>query len=281
MDSQKQKAKTSNSRPLPKKKIFPFMKLPAELRNKIYEECLTNDDAIYITSKQRSFRRVAVRTTPSACTAISGYRRRTYYRWSHDRQRAEQVPGEGEAFKPLVPNILAVSKTIYDEAVHILYGQPITLTDTRALLDFTTMMTPKTAGMLRDITVLSWCDSRAQKSVNYPAMALLAAAGVVNLERLNLDCKLNYFWSWGYQQGREDDKPIARRVARKVYRDCYPWLYAVGIAKGDIYGALEVLRISDNNFGASTRREDDEDREKCLEVARETFESELKKLISK
>lgn len=274
-----QKAKV-NSRSLPKKKIFPFMKLPAELRNKIYEECLTDGDAIFVTSKQRSFRRAAVRTTQKECTAIYGYRRRRY-RWNHLMQIDEPAPEEPQTFKPLIPNILAVSKTIYDEAVRILYRQPIIIADTRALLDFTTMMSPRTAGMLRDITILTWCGSRAQKCVNYPAMALLAAVGVVNLERLDLDCRLGNFWYWAYPRNGRDVKAAGIRLARKVYRDCYPWLYAVGAAKGDIDGAFKVLRICDDNFGPRYHHNENEDREKHMNEAKAVFETELKRLMRK
>src|SRR6266480_5555154 len=164
---------SKSTKPLPKRQIFPFMKLPAELRNRIYEECLTDDEPIYITNRERLYRRVARRD-------LQWKRSRVFYAWydvgninqsTNNTDREEQQ----QKAKPLVPAILAVSKTIYTEAVPILYSQPIVVRANRVLLDFVAALTPRCAVLLRDITITSWCLSNSHKSVNLPAMALLAA----------------------------------------------------------------------------------------------------------
>lgn len=198
----------------------------------------------------------------------TGYSHRWYWHNRNHKEPDDQDDEDNAKLKPLVPNIIAVSKAIYEEAASILYGQHIIIADTRALLDFAAMMTPKTAGMLRDVTIKGWCRTRSQQSINYPAMAILAVSGVVNLECLNLDCQLGYYRAAG-------------RVAKKVYRDCYPWLHAVGNAKGDVYAALDILQVSDENFPRYVQNETESERVKYYEGEQAAFKRELKRYIAR
>lgn len=256
---------SKSTKPLPKRKIFPFMKLPPELRNRIYEECLTDDEPIRITNRENLYRRVATRDLQS---------NRNRFRF------LESYHVDSKKAKPLVPVILALSKTIYTEAVPILYNQPIIVRDNRVLLDFVAALTPRCASLLRDITIMSWCSSNSHKSVNLPAMALLAARGVTNLTRLNLDCSLDYFRDWSYT-GRGKTTPVPKRVARKVFRDCYHWLIAVGEAKGDPYAALDVLKISDRNFLGYRAENNGENNARRVEKAEKEMKQQLRILLDR
>jgi hypothetical protein len=240
------------------------MELPPELRNKIYEECLTDDKALYITSKDKLFRRVATRDmTWRGMNRI----------YSHERQQLKT--------KTLVTNILAVSKTIYAEAAPILYSQSIIVRDNRTLLDFVAGINPRCATLLRDITITSWCSSNSHKSVNLPAMALLAARGATNLTRLSLDCNLGYYVTWSHQP-RGKTTPITKRVARKIFRDCYHWLIAVGEAKGDPYAALDVLKVRQSNFSEYARGHHGEmHRTNLMMSAEEEMKQHLRKLLDR
>jgi len=239
------------------------MKLPPELRNKIYEECLTDDKPLYITNKDKLFRRVATRDV----------------QWKANRLYANER--QQQNVKTLVPAILAVSKSIYAEAAPILYRQSITVRDNRTLLDFVAGINPRCAAMLRDITITSWCSSNSHKSVNLPAMALLAARGGTNLTRLNLDCSLGYFHTWSYRP-RAKTTPISKRVARKIFRDCYHWLVAVGEAKGDPYAGLDVLKIRQSNFHECARGHHGEtNRANLMTSAEEEMKQHLRNLLDR
>lgn len=71
---------------------------------------------------------------------------------------------------------------------------------------------------------------------------------------------------------------IHDRVARKVYRDFFPWLETVGRAKENMYEGLRVLDIGDATWHSSSARPklDDEEQARCLN---EAYEKSLKKLI--
>ena len=263
-----------STKPLPTRKIFPFMKLPAELRNRIYEECLTDDEPIYITNKERLYRRVARRDLQWNRNRIRSWE---WYNANNNNSKGEVQQHKA---KSLVPVILAVCKTIYAEAVPILYSQRIVVRDNRALLDFVAALTPRCATLLRDITIMSWCTSNSHKSVNLPAMTLLAARGVTNLTRLNIDCNLGYFRNWSYRR-REQATPIPKRVARKVFRDCYHWLIAVGEAKGDPYAALDVLKISERNFSGYGGEHPKESNKRLMEKAEKEMKEQLRSLIDR
>lgn len=97
-------------------------------------------------------------------------------------------------------------------------------------------------------------------------MTVLAARGVTNLTRLNLDCHVS-----------GDYNP--KNVAKQIYRDCYHWLVAVGEAKGNPYAALDVLKVSEFNFysqyGGGKRLNGKE-----LEEAEEEMKQELRNLLN-
>jgi hypothetical protein len=269
-------------KPLPKSKIFPFLQLPAELRNRIYEECLKDgDEGIFLHGKQSSYRRVVVRSLPQDChSQYHRYNRR--YRFQSS-QSSEDGENQSE-LKPLITNLLAVNHQIYQEAVSILYNQRITVADTYALHSFLTQLTARTVGFIRHLRISSWCSSRSHKAINFPAMSALAASGAVNLERLELDCALGYFHSYGWRTGRTT--PVPLRVARKVYRDCYPWMQAMARAKGDMYAAVDILEISGENFrdrmGARVGTDADlEAWDRQAEEEKAKYKKELKKLIRK
>ncbi|KAF2416196.1 hypothetical protein EJ08DRAFT_703714 [Tothia fuscella] len=232
---------TRKSKPLPKHKLFPFMRLPAELRNKIYEMALLDTGAIYVSSKTKSYRRVAKR-----CKSGEGhpqYDNSSRYRRSQNLNSTDEEQEE-PARNVFSPSLLAVSKTIYCEAASLLYSQPFVISDNYALLTFLNQIGPRHAEMLRNLTIKSWCDSRSHQAINFPAMAVLAYA--TNLERLNIACAVGYFRHYGWRTGKS--VAIALKVARKIYRDCYPWLESIGRTKKDVTAGVALLEVSVDNF---------------------------------
>jgi hypothetical protein len=112
-------------------------------------------------------------------------------------------------------------------------------------------------------------------------MTLLAARGATNLTRLSLDCNLGYYVTWSHQR-RGKTIPIAKRVARKIFRDCYHWLVAVGEAKGDPYAALDVLKVRQSNFSEYARGHQGEmHRTNLMMSAEEEMKQHLRKLLDR
>ena len=176
-------------KPLPKNKIFPFMRLPAELRNQIYELTLTDENGISLISKTRQYRRNVIRDVPSFINSSSyRYRRRRQYgyRWnsnaSDDSSASAKLAG-------LVPNFLLLNHEIHTETQPILYASnSFFFEDTTAMHTFLTTVGPPNRATLVDLTLKGWGDSRAHKTMNYPAFTALADA--VNLEHLHIDCQV-------------------------------------------------------------------------------------------
>lgn len=193
----------------PRQKPFPFLSLPPELRNKIYQEVLGEPDDIYIFNARRGLRR--------SCAA-SGAKC-----WA---------------------NLLATCQAVHAEAAAVLYGRRFRFEDNRALLSFLTLLRPPTAARLRDVAVAEWNSGRTFSSMNVPAMALLGHAGGAGLCRLRVETELlhaRYYHYWGSGQS------LQVLLARKVFRDCYPLLYAVQAQRG-LAAVLDVVRLADVNF---------------------------------
>ena len=253
------------------------MKLPAELRNKIYKECLTDEGGMYLLPKQSRFRRIVVRSLERDCDP----------KWHNRRYQAINNGSESyedqsaTKMKMLSPQLLAVSQQIYAESAQMLYAQEISFLNTYTMHSFLSGMSPRCAGLLKNLRILSWGDTRGHKSINFPSMALLATCGAVDLNRLSFDTSLGHFWSSSWRNGRTI--PIPDRLANKVYRDCHPWLIAVGREKKDLFAGLEILKISDENFrGCSYRAPGAAQAEPITnEEVREGFVEHLKKLLRK
>ncbi|KAF2673956.1 hypothetical protein BT63DRAFT_422063 [Microthyrium microscopicum] len=294
--------KTISNRPLPKRKIFPFLSLPAELRNKIYKECLCDahldpnggPPAIWMQSKQRAYRRGLKRTVPEdEDWANYNYGERyggRGYAYSSRRRAGSPADSDDDAEggkpgdKILSVHLLAVCKQIYAEAAPFIYGQKLVFASTGALVSFGAALSERTAKLIRHVEVKSWGLSRTHKNVPYLAFTLLAAKGVTNLETLSLNCSLGYFYSYSWRSTGKSTA-IPKRVARQVYRHCYPWLEAVAadrMAKSDdpeaLYAGVNILQIHANNlkegqsYGAKLELKDVKD-----EV--EMYRKELKKLM--
>ncbi|CAG8958775.1 hypothetical protein HYFRA_00011725 [Hymenoscyphus fraxineus] len=281
-EPQSKRRKTSQhkkSKPLPKHKAFPFMDLPAELRNKIYDLALIGSqdpsEPIFVTSKTKSRRRVAARTTDHTC--LPQFKQQYSWRYFYPNRSESKSNNASEETK-FAPKLLAVSKTIHAEAAAILYSRPMVVADNNALLVFLAQIGRRHSALLRDITIVNWCHSRSFKNINHSAMVLLALT--TDLERLNIEGLTGYLFP-------RRSSLICRRfeihVARDVYRDCYPWLEAVGRSKGDRFAGIGILHLSsDPEYLAILQLlkhgEDggEDDEEKPLGV----YRKELRRLLS-
>ncbi|KAF1973872.1 hypothetical protein BU23DRAFT_598727 [Bimuria novae-zelandiae CBS 107.79] len=225
------KRKTVSSKPLPKKKIFPFLQLPAELRNQIYSHCLHDPAGIYLFSTTQKFRRTVYRGTELAYCDGQPYSssQTTNSNLDDDEEDGPRPEQPSNVVQPLVPALLAVCKQINAEAHEILYSHEFHTKDTLALHSFLVDIGPRAATYLKKVTLGEWGHGRGvHKAYNHSCFSALAAA--TNLEKFTFHGLLS--WSKAPKPG-----------ATCFYRDAFPWLEAVGAAKGKADAALDLIDV--------------------------------------
>ncbi|KAF2027440.1 hypothetical protein EK21DRAFT_71880 [Setomelanomma holmii] len=226
----KQKRKAIAKR-LPKNKTFPFMELPAEIRNMIYAHALHDDNGVHLVATFKHKRRTVERVSVETADKIGGGRRSYSAAKLNDEMRAEN-----EEPKPLVPSLLAVSQQINQEARDFLYGNDFICADTFALYSFLLNIGPVGAKLLQSVRIMSWGYGRALKGYNHSCFAVLAWA--TNLKTLYVDN------TPGYSQS-------PKNRAEQFYRDAFPWLEAVGAAKRKSDAAVELVQFDAELFDYS------------------------------
>lgn len=231
MRRQKQR-KTATSRPLPKRKIFPFLELPAEIRNIIYTYALTDPAGINFVAVQRHRRRCVERVSQKTLQSVSGST--IYY---HHGRINDKLDDANEVPSALVPSLLAVNKQINREGRDILYGNELIFADSVALYAFMINLGPTSASHLRIMRLKGWGRGRTTKAYNNACFAVLIWA--TKLEKFYIDS--SYGW---YRQ--------AKGTAYQIYRDAFPWLEAVGHAKGKFDAALEILDMGGVDSGRTS-----------------------------
>jgi hypothetical protein len=259
-----------DTKPLPKNKIFPFMSLPGELRNQIYEECLKDcninkygeyEDCLWLHAKQWRYQQIVQRVnlTPEFWKEDSNWNR--HILCCNAKGATIFETGLADGNKSLVPNILAVSKQIYQEAMPILYGQRMVFADVTALAAFAARISHNTASLLRHIEIRCWNRTVSRRNMPFTAMCLLAAKGATNIKNLNINCLVGSLWFGQFYHPAHitrtrvrPETDIPKGYARRVYRACYPLLEAIGKEKPDgldqcdWYRGLDVIQFGDRFF---------------------------------
>ncbi|KAG8529621.1 uncharacterized protein KY384_005101 [Bacidia gigantensis] len=223
-----------------KSQIFPFAKLPPELRNRIYQLTLTDPDGIGLISTDKAYRRTVKRAVIGRDESGNGIRRakggRTWF-WGRTRpEPARYAAPENH----ILPNMLLLNKATYEEARAILYGGNVfSVEDTMALHGFLAIVGAENRALISEVEICGWGWSAATKAMNHPAFTILSQA--TNLRRLRISCMV-----------RENGKYYsAKDVARSIYRDAFLWIEAVGRAQGQKDAALKLIDIDDVNHGSS------------------------------
>ncbi|KAJ4359367.1 hypothetical protein N0V95_002197 [Ascochyta clinopodiicola] len=225
----KKQRKTAASRLLPKRKIFPFLKLPAEIRNMIYAYALTDPSGINFVAIHRNKRRCVERVSQKALSSVSHFR--SPYQSSRINDRIDDT---NDLPKTLVPSLLAVSKQIHQEGADILYSNELVFADSVALYAFMINLGPGSASHLRLIRLNGWGRGRTSKAYNNACFAVLVSA--TNLEKLHINTSMGW-----YRQ--------PKGAAQLFYRNAFPWLEAVGTAKGKYDAALDILDVTGEALG--------------------------------
>lgn len=206
-------------------KPFPFLSLPAELRDYIYELALTEEGGVTLVSVTKAQRRTVRRGE------IISDEYYYHHRGGVRMDGSDTLPAQQTS---LIPNLLAVNKQIQAEATAWLYQQPIILEDTMALHTFLAAIGPSNRNAVTDIVVKGWGRGRGtHKAMNVAGMTSLADCP--NLKRLRLDCDI----AW-----RRDPKSLARQL----YRDGHFFFERFGVVKGKKDAILDVLQLGECNF---------------------------------
>ncbi|KAF3053907.1 hypothetical protein E8E11_011781 [Didymella keratinophila] len=258
----KKQRKTAASRPLPKRKIFPFFQLPAEIRNMIYSYALVDPSGIKFVAVQRHKRRCVQRVSEKTFRQIS---RRSYYQSNTINDDADEQAVE------LVPSLLAVNKQIHREGCDILYSNELVFADPIALYAF--MLNIGRGGSVLRIKTMrlkGWGYGRTSKAYNNSCFTSLRDAE--NLEKFYIDCSVGW-----YRQ--------PKNAAQQIYRDAHGWLEDVARVKGKFDAALEILEVSAESLGrthwnASQDQTDEQRRDAFNHELRRNLEQQQKRVMA-
>jgi hypothetical protein len=204
------------------------MELPSELRNMIYGYCLEDPAGINFVATFKHKRRTVERVSQEAQAELGG--RNHYY---HASRLNDSARAKYEEPVALTPALLAVSKQIHQEARDILYNNELIFADSFALYNFLINVGPDAAKQIKHLRIMGWGWGRAMKAYNHSCFAVLAWA--TNVETLHLDKTSGYSRS-------------PKSAADQLYRDAFPWLEAIGVAKGKVDAGVDVLEFDDELF---------------------------------
>ena len=223
----------ASSKPLPKKKIFPFNSLPAELKNQIYGLTLTDPNGIYLISRTKQYHKTVMRDTSNFRCSSTKHRRRGRYYGSWRTSQAEDETKPVLQLASLRPNIMLLNREIFAETQPLLYSSnQFFFEDTTAMYAFLATIGSKNCATLTDLTIKGWGETRGHKAMNHPAFTLLGNA--INLHRLHVDCHFHY---GGPTQ-----------AARYFYREVNHYLHAIGREKGQYDAAIGLIEVEPKNI---------------------------------
>jgi hypothetical protein len=241
------KRKVTN-KPLPKRKVFPFLDLPAEIRNQIYGLCLFDPAGVYLASTTKRYRRTVERVSEDtyrvepygspmltdSSSSISDNDDDEDQEGEKKKEKEKEKEKPSDTIHPLVPALLALNKQIYQESREVLYSNDFYMGDTLAMHSFLVDIGPRAATLLKRVALIHWGEGRGvHKAYNHAAFAALSSA--TNLED---------FIMYEYMSYRTDPKA----VATQFYRDAFPWLEAMGSTKGMLEAGVDIINIASGSF---------------------------------
>lgn len=191
----------------------------------IYSYALTDSSGINFVAIQRNKRRCVERVSRGTLGTV--FRSRSPYQSSNIND-GNDLPAS------LVPSLLAVNKQIHWESCDILYSNELVFADTIALYSFMINLGPASAKHLKKMRLMSWNYGRTSKTYNNACFATMMYA--TNLEKFYIDARIGWYKS-------------PKHAAQQLYRDAFPWLEAIGCAKGKYDAAIDVLDVHKDVLG--------------------------------
>jgi hypothetical protein len=212
---------------------FPFLQLPAEIRNTIYGYCLVDKQySVSIGIKREKARRRLVKRGDFVSQHGEAALEVLKYSTAHTK-----VALQWRLNTQLCVQLLRVNKQIRDEATAILYAQNLlSFMDPTSLLFFLNQI----GGNIRDfrrISLLFW-DNRDSVTTKYRAFVKLIEA--VKLESLALEGGCLYSMT-RYSNSYPD--------AMHFYQMAQPWLWAVAGRTGCKEAPLRLLHLFGHDGG--------------------------------
>jgi hypothetical protein len=189
----------------------------------IYSYTLSDPSGIHLVGCFKNTRRTVERISAETQADISSSRH--YYAAS---TMNNDVRAKHEDPVVLVPALLAVNKQIHQESHSILYANEFVFPNGFALYNFMLNLGPSGAKYLKKLRLLHWDYSRTMKTYNHSCFAVLVWA--TNLAKLS----------------------VPTNSASQLYRDAFPWMEAVGAAKGKVDAALDALSINGDSLERSS-----------------------------
>ncbi|KAL8979654.1 MAG: hypothetical protein Q9205_005066 [Flavoplaca limonia] len=249
---------------LPRKKIFPFMSLPAEIKNMIYKYALTSEYEIPLVFKLKGYRHTITLGDP---TTFQNFRRSPFRDDFDGPSCCRYVPLARVSRPSFAPSIIALNHEVCTQAQPILYGaNAFALEDPKALLAFCANIGPKNCAMLQEVSLKHFGNTVVRRALCHPAFAALANA--VNLQILSLDCNI--------RRG----EPIL--TARQFFRDGHNWLEAVGAKEGRRDAAVDRIQLGMKHIDRPRHGvpdADDATKKEQLEKMTSIFQTELRRLL--
>ncbi|QDS76055.1 hypothetical protein FKW77_005579 [Venturia effusa] len=178
---------TKKKRSTPSRRVFPFMKLPAEIRLKIFGLCLVSEDlmSLYETYGSLMSKRTGQLKPELGNLSKANRRRRlkTYHRNPVKYYRNGPL-------NEMAVQILQLNHQIYNEALPVLYNQPLEFYTTEALDLFFACTNTAMPPMLRNITIrrthLSQ-DTPQQLSYNQAYLRFDKLSLAVNIQKFSIN----------------------------------------------------------------------------------------------
>jgi hypothetical protein len=191
----------------------------------IYSYALTDSSGINFVAVQRNKRRCVERVSRDTIGTVS--RARSPYQSSKIND-GNALPAS------LVPSLLAVNKQIHRESRDTLYSNELVFADTIALYSFMINLGPTSAKHLKKMRLMAWNNGRTSRTYNNACFATMVYA--TNLEKFYIDTSIGCYGS-------------PKHAAQQVYRNAFPWLEAIGRAKGKYDAAIDVLDVHNAVLG--------------------------------
>ncbi|GME66361.1 hypothetical protein GTA08_BOTSDO13213 [Neofusicoccum parvum] len=233
---------------LPAWPVFRWNDLPGELKNLIYEACLTTSGTVSIDSYYKI----------SNNSRVRGDNKVDEHRLCREVHHTDVRPRN-----KLVPNLLRVNKQTYREGAPLLYDNHLKFLSPHAFGHFMLKNEANRAlGSIKHITVCKWTDTR-----EVPWHVL--ATKVTNLQTLTLG-EVDYF----------PLLPLSALIFATEYGRM--WFNGVGTNRAERCAAIDkMIRLSFENtarfYGGSTREMDTEELMEIHQLIEDRFRAELKK----
>jgi hypothetical protein len=220
----RKKTKAPRKKAEPPPKIFPFLNLPPELRNKIYELCLLpKKDKFKFIIQKRDIRHLAV----------------------------HQGPLQGGNTQRTRTNILRLNKQIHAEAASLLYSHKMYFSNHIVLQAFIGQIGPTNRELLRHLVFSD--ENRSPTTVQ-----LLFAFNMLSLATNIEELHLNSYWMAFFWSSRNDSPAQAgTRMAQKLFREAVHWFDAMERSKGSPFAGLDVLKVESCLFLRSGKVRDE------------------------